>query len=43
MIETGKAAPSFRLAAVPEREITLEGLAGKAALFFFYSKDNTSG
>lgn len=43
MLEIGKKAPSFRLPAFPEREVSLEDLSGKRALLFFYSKDNTSG
>jgi peroxiredoxin len=43
MVEIGKKAPSFRLSAFPEKEVSLEDLRGKRALFFFYSKDNTSG
>jgi thioredoxin-dependent peroxiredoxin len=43
MVEIGKKAPSFRLPAFPEKEVSLDSLRGKQALFFFYSKDNTSG
>jgi thioredoxin-dependent peroxiredoxin len=42
MLEIGKKAPSFRLPALPEKDISLDDLRGKKALFFFYSKDNTS-
>lgn len=43
MLEIGKKAPAFRLAAYPGKEVSLEDLRGKQALLFFYSKDNTSG
>jgi peroxiredoxin Q/BCP len=43
MVEVGKKAPSFRLPAFPERDVSLEDLIGKQVLFFFYVKDNTSG
>lgn len=43
MLEIGKMAPSFRLPAFPEGEITLEDLRGRPVLFYFYPKDNTSG
>ena len=43
MVEIGKKAPSFCLPAFPEKEVSLDDLGGKQALFFFYSKDNTSG
>ncbi len=43
MFEIGKKAPPFRLSAYPGEVVSLDDLRGKQALFFYYSKDNTSG
>jgi peroxiredoxin Q/BCP len=43
MINEGDRAPGFLLAADDGTTVTLESLAGKNAILFFYPKDNTSG
>ncbi len=43
MIKEGDAAPPFSLQADDGSVVTLESLAGKKVVLFFYPKDNTSG
>jgi thioredoxin-dependent peroxiredoxin len=43
MIETGKKAPDFCLAADDGGDFCLKDLQGMWGVLYFYSKDNTSG
>jgi peroxiredoxin Q/BCP len=43
VISEGDRAPSFSLHADDGTIVTLESLAGKNVVLFFYPKDNTSG
>lgn len=43
LITEGDQAPSFSLPADDGTIVTLESLAGKNVVLFFYPKDNTSG
>jgi peroxiredoxin Q/BCP len=43
MIAEGDKAPDFSLQADDGSSVTLESLAGKNVVLFFYPKDNTSG
>ena len=43
MIEVGKKAPAFTLAADDGSEVSLGGLAGRAVILFFYPKADTPG
>ncbi len=43
MIAEGDQAPSFSLEADDGSIVTLDSLAGKNVVLFFYPKDNTSG
>ena len=43
MITEGDPAPKFSLKADDGTTVSLESLAGKTAVLFFYPKDNTSG
>jgi len=43
MIREGEKSPPFSLQADDGSTVTLESLAGKNAVLFFYPKDNTSG
>ena len=43
MISEGDQAPNFSLQADDGTIVTLDSLAGKNVVFFFYPKDNTSG
>lgn len=43
MIAEGDKAPAFSLQADDGTTVTLDSLAGKNAVLFFYPKDNTSG
>ena len=42
-IKEGDPAPAFALESDDGSVVTLESLAGKKAVLFFYPKDNTSG
>ena len=42
-LETGKAAPAFKLASTEGSEISLADLKGKKVVLYFYPKDDTSG
>ena len=43
MIREGDPAPDFSLEADDGSVVTLESLAGKNVVLFFYPKDNTAG
>jgi len=43
MITKGDPAPSFALQADDGTTVTLDSLAGKTVVLFFYPKDNTAG
>ncbi len=43
MINEGDRAPNFSLPADDGTTVTLDSLAGKNVVVFFYPKDNTSG
>jgi peroxiredoxin len=43
MVETGKKAAEFCLAATERATVCLSDLKGKWTVLFFYVKDNTSG
>lgn len=43
MINEGDRAPYFALQADDGTTVTIESLAGKNVVLFFYPKDNTSG
>jgi len=43
MINEGDKAPGFALQADDGTTVTIESLAGKNVVLFFYPKDNTSG
>lgn len=43
MITEGDKAPDFSLPADDGATVTLESLAGKNVVLFFYPKDNTAG
>ena len=43
MLSEGDKAPDFELPGDREDKVRLPGLKGKAAVLFFYPKDNTSG
>lgn len=43
MIKEGDSAPKFSLEADDGTTVTLESLAGRNVVLFFYPKDNTSG
>ena len=43
MIKEGDPAPRFSLAADDGETVTLDSLAGRNVVLFFYPKDNTSG
>jgi len=43
MINEGDAAPRFSLQADDGSLVTLDSLAGRNVILFFYPKDNTSG
>jgi peroxiredoxin Q/BCP len=43
VIAEGDRAPAFALEADDGTTVTLDSLAGKNAVLFFYPKDNTSG
>jgi len=43
MIKEGDKAPDFALQADDGTTVTLDSLAGKTVVLFFYPKDNTSG
>jgi len=43
MIQVGDPAPRFSLQADDGTTVTLDSLAGKPVVLFFYPKDNTSG
>ena len=43
MISVGDPAPKFSLQADDGTTVTLDSLAGKTVVLFFYPKDNTSG
>ena len=43
MISKGDKAPTFSLHADDGTVVTLDSLAGKNVVLFFYPKDNTSG
>ena len=43
MITEGNKAPNFSLEADDGAVVTLDSLAGKNVVLFFYPKDNTSG
>lgn len=43
MLAVGKKAPAFRAKDQDEETVTLADLAGRWAVLFFYSKDDTSG
>ena len=43
MITEGDPAPKFSLQADDGTTVSLESLAGKRVVLFFYPKDNTSG
>ena len=43
MIKEGDPAPRFSLQADDGTTVTLDSLAGKTVVLFFYPKDNTSG
>lgn len=43
MITEGDKAPDFSLPADDGAAVTLESLAGKNVVLFFYPKDNTAG
>ena len=43
MVDIGKAAPAFKLAATGDKKISLRDFKGKYLLVYFYPKDNTPG
>ena len=43
MLETGMKAPQFTLADAKGNKVSLEDLAGKKVVLYFYPKDNTPG
>jgi peroxiredoxin Q/BCP len=43
MIKEGDKAPAFALQADDGNVVTLDSLAGKTVVLFFYPKDNTAG
>ena len=43
MITAGDPAPKFSLQADDGTTVTLDSIAGKTVVLFFYPKDNTSG
>jgi peroxiredoxin Q/BCP len=43
VIKEGDSAPKFSLQADDGTTVTLDSLAGKNVVLFFYPKDNTSG
>lgn len=43
MIREGDRAPDFSLQADDDSVVSLDSLAGKNVVLFFYPKDNTSG
>ena len=43
MVETGKKAPAFSLAADDGRKVSLSDFAGKKIVLYFYPKDATPG
>jgi peroxiredoxin Q/BCP len=42
-LQTGDAAPDFRLPASQDKEVSLASFAGKNLVLYFYPKDDTSG
>ena len=42
-IQIGRVAPSFKLTATGDKELTLKDLRGSNVVIYFYPKDNTSG
>jgi peroxiredoxin Q/BCP len=43
MLEVGKKAPAFSLAAASGKKVSLKDFAGKRLVLYFYPKDNTPG
>ena len=42
-MQIGRVAPSFKLTATGDKELTLKDLRGSNVVIYFYPKDNTSG